>query len=360
MNSLRMAVIGVGALGRHHARILSQMEGVDLVAVADPGPNTQTVADACNTTGVADYQQLLTESALRPDAVSIAVPTVMHRRVATACLDAGIPVLVEKPLAGNVVDGTAIVELADQKQLPLQVGHVERFNPATQLAWSQCGKPNYIEAERLSPYSFRSTDIGVVHDLMIHDLDLILSLVQSPVVDVNAFGLCFMGDHEDTVKARLRFENGCIADLHSSRVKTAGKRTMQIWSSTGTTSVDFTTREVVHQAPTETLLFGQSPVERARQPDADIEQLKRDVFTKFLAVTEATAGSDDALTAELSSFVNSVQTGAECICSGREALQALVVAERVLECVAAHQWDGTPHGAVGPHAKFLPARKMAG
>lgn len=359
MKRLRMAVVGVGALGRHHARILSEMPGVELVAVADPSPNGERVAHSCRCQCVDDYRELLT-SEFAIDAVSIAVPTTYHLDVALPFLKARIPVLVEKPLAVDVDQARELCRVAAEMNVPLQVGHVERFNPATVAAKNGCGTPKYISAERLSPYSFRSTDIGVVHDLMIHDIDLVLDLVDSPVRDVQAFGMCVMGGNEDVVKARLMFESGCIADLTASRVNLSGSRSMQIWSPQGTTTVDFTSREVTRYAPSETLLFGTSPLERSQQPGANIEQLKSSVFGKFVTVDSVPVQEGDALTAELASFANSVRTGSRPVCSGEDALKAMEVADLVQRGVQAHQWDGTPDGAVGPHATFQTPHRKAG
>jgi predicted dehydrogenase len=352
-----MAVVGVGALGRHHARILSNLETVDLIAVADTNiENAQAVATSCGTKAVADYRELFGQI----DAVSIAVPTFAHLAVAGDFLNQRIPLLVEKPLAGNVRDAEQLVELAKANDTLMQVGHIERFNPATEVAWAACGVPKYIRAERLSPYAFRSTDIGAVHDLMIHDLDLVLDLSGAPVASVQAFGMCILGGHEDSVQARVTFENGCVADLTASRVNPFARRTMQVWSTSGTVTVDFTSREVVAYRPSEQLLFGKSPLQRAAEPDADIDQLKADVFGKFLTVDEPTVSEDDALTAELSHFVDCVQTGRRPLVDGETALRAMQLADDILVSVSAHQWDGCPEGAIGPHARFVGSKKIAG
>jgi predicted dehydrogenase len=357
MTQTRMAVVGVGALGRHHARILSELETVDLVAVADTNiENAQAIADACGTEAVADYHDLFG----RIDAVSIAVPTFAHLAVAGEFLKQGIPLLVEKPLAGNVQDAEQLVELADANNTLMQVGHIERFNPATQVAWAACGAPKYIRAERLSPYAFRSTDIGAVHDLMIHDLDLVLDLADSPVVNVQAFGMCILGGHEDSVQARVTFENGCIADITASRVNPFPRRVMQVWSTSGTVTVDFTSREVVAYRPSEQVLYAKSPLERAAEPEADIDQLKADVFGKFLTIDQPVVAEGDALTAELSHFVECVQAGRQPLVDGAAALRAMRLADDILTSVAAHQWDGCPEGAIGPHARFDGRQKIAG
>ena len=360
MSGINMAVVGVGALGRHHARILSELDHVNLIAVADPNPdNGRKVADAHQTEWLADYHRLL-DGDYPLDAVCVAVPTSHHFSVATDFLSRGIPTLIEKPLATNLEQAAELVALADRHQAVLQVGHVERFNPATKAAFSLCEEPTYIHAERQSPFSYRSTDIGVVHDLMIHDIDLALSLVKSDVVHVEAFGVCLMGNLEDSVRARVKFQNGCIGDFIANRVNPSSRRAMEIWSASTRTLVDFTTREVVRYRPSETLLYGTPPVERAAQPGADIEQLKRDVFGTFLDVTAPDVAGDDALTAELLSFIEAVRFNGTPECDGRAALAAMEVADRILKSVNTHRWDGNAHGKIGPHFRLAKERKRAG
>ena len=357
MNLLNVAVVGVGALGRHHARILSEMEGVDLVAVAEKNPKTGlAAAEAYQTRWVLDYRELFDEI----DAAVVAVPTTYHLAVASEFLQRSIPVLVEKPLAATLEQAAQLVELADANNTLLQVGHIERFNPATRAAWKVCGPPRYIRAERLSPYAFRSTDIGVVHDLMIHDLDLILDLVNSPVRRVEAFGVTIIGGHEDSVQARLTFENGCIADLTANRVNPVARRSMLIWSSTGATQIDFTTREVVRYSPSDALRYGTPLLERASQPGADIEHLKQSIFGTFLEITRPAVAELDALTAELTSFVECVRHRSEPVCDGHQALQAMQVADQILESVATHQWDGHAEGAIGPLVQTPAPLRKAG
>ena len=347
-----MAVIGVGALGRHHARILSQIEGVELVAVVDSRADQgRDVAGKCGTNWLADYQELLSHGAV--DAVSVVVPTVAHWQVAGDFLRAGIPVLVEKPLAANVDQARELVRLAADNGALLQVGHIERFNPAFQVASQQIDKPKYIRAERTSPYTFRSTDIGVVHDLMIHDIDLVLSLVGSPLISAEAFGVTVIGGHEDAVQARLRFAGGCIADLTANRISPVVSRSLQVWSASGCVTCDMHNRDVRQYAPSDKLRFGPSPLDLVRQPGADIEQLKKDIFGQFLQVDTlpVDASGPDALTRELIEFVDCVTTGRSPHVDGEQGLAAMLVADAVLKSVAQHQWDGHAGGAVGsnPH-----------
>lgn len=335
MSELRVMVVGVGALGRHHARILSGLPGVRLVAVAEPREEIgQPIADQFNTRWVADSREMLDGI----DAASIVVPTTLHGDIAEMFLEKGIPVLVEKPLANSVAEGQRLVDLAAASNAVLQVGHVERFNPATIAARKVCGSPRYIRAERVSPFPFRSTDIGVVHDLLIHDIDLVLDLVGSPVCDVQAFGINVVSNHEDIVNARLFFQNGAIADLTASRVNPDARRGMQIWSPFGCVNVDLQSREVTSYSPSEALRYGRRPLELAREPGADIEQLKAEIFGRFIEVDQASVAEGDALTAELEQFVDCVRHHRKPACSGLEALDALKVADMVLESMASHRW----------------------
>jgi predicted dehydrogenase len=348
MQRLKMAVIGVGALGRHHARILGEFSEVELVAVVDGrAQQGQEVAAHCNTRWLSDYRELLSSGAV--DAVSVVVPTVAHRQVAGEFLRAGIPVLVEKPLAANVDHARELVALARRQGTVLQVGHIERFNPAFQSARTRIDHPKYIRTERTSSYTFRSTDIGAVHDLMIHDIDLVLSLVRSPLRSVEAFGITVMGEHEDAVQARLRFASGCIADLTASRISPMVSRSLHAWSATACVACNMHTREVLAYGLSDDLRSGLSPLEMSRQPGVNMEQLKQDVFGKFVQVENlpVATGGPDALTCELIDFVDCVQTGRTPQVDGEQGLAAMVVADRIMQSIAAHQWDGHAGGAIG-------------
>lgn len=335
MSDLRVIVVGVGALGQHHARIVSKIDGVKLVAVADPREEIgRDVAARHNTRWVANYREVIDQV----DAASIVAPTTLHHTIASDFLSRGIAVLVEKPLTANVADAESLVELAEANATVLQVGHVERFNPAMKAAKKMCGLPKYIRAERTSLFPFRSMDIGVVHDLLIHDIDLTLDLVRSPVVSVEAFGIHLMSEHEDIVNARLKFANGCIADLVASRMNPDAKRQMQVWSANGCVSIDFQTREVTNYSPSERLRFGQSPIEKAAQPGANIQQLRDDIFGKYIRVEKPNVVECDALTEELTEFVAAVQGVLEPACNGRAALAAVRVADQVLTSMAEHHW----------------------
>jgi predicted dehydrogenase len=351
MSRLRVGVVGAGALGRHHARIYSQLASAELTAVADTSPERgRAVADACKTQWFADYRQIFDEV----DAVSIAVPTFAHHEVALEFLARGIAVMVEKPLASTAAQGAEIVAAGESSGTTLQVGHIERFNPAYEEARRLVRSPKYIHAERFSPYAFRSTDIGVVLDMMIHDLDLVLDLAGAPLENVEAFGISILGENEDCAQARLTFANGCIVDLSANRVSPATRRAMQIWSVGGCVSIDFGSREVISHAPSDRLLGGESVLDRARRPGADIDRLKAEIFSEYIRTERPAVPTSDALTAELSSFVECVTSGQTPRVDGRAGLSALKAAERVLQAIAVHRWNGTSAGPIiGPFV--LPA-----
>lgn len=356
MKRLRVGVVGTGALGRHHARIYSTLDTTELIGVADTSAERgQSVAQACRTRWYEDFRSLFGEV----DAVSIAVPTVGHQAVASEFLNRRIAVLVEKPLAANVAEAAALVAAAELTRTTLQVGHVERFNPAAQVARRLVGAPRYIRSERMSPYAFRSTDIGVVLDVMIHDIDLVFDLAGSPLRDVEAFGVSILGENEDCVQARLRFDNGCVADLAASRVHPTSRRSMQIWSESGCVSVDFLSRDVVHYIPSDRLLHGESPLARARRPGADIEQLKSEIFGQYLHVERPDVPTTDALTAELASFADCVLHGRQPVVDGPAALAAMQAADRILQSVATHGWNGREAGPVGPFLTVPDAKRPA-
>ena len=350
MTTLRMAVIGTGALGRHHARILSEMPGVELVAVADMNPRAAAeTAQRCRTRSTGDYRELLGTV----QAAVVAVPTSAHRQVAGDFLAAGADVLVEKPIATGVDEARELVELARRHEALLQVGHIERFSPALAAARPFLDDPKYIRVERFAPFSFRSTDIGVVHDLMIHDIDLVLDLVGAPVADIQALGTSILGEHEDCVQARLTFSNGTIADLAANRVSPVVRRQMQVWGPLGCVQIDFASREVVHYGRSSLLQFGSTPLERSREPGADIEKLKSEIFGTLIELHKPLVAACDQLTEELKAFTHCVKTRQPPLVSGQAALEAMLVARRILDRTAAAPW-------MRPLAETLPVHRKAG
>ena len=236
-----MAVIGVGYLGRHHARILSTLPGVELVAVVDTNrPRAEEMAAANRTRALTDYRDVIRQV----DAVTIAVPTEQHRDVAMAFLAAGVPSLVEKPMARSLDEADAMMAAARQTGVPLAVGQTERFNPAVAAARPMLTDPRFIEVHRLGTFPERSLDIDVVFDLMIHDLDVVLSLVQSEVEAIDAVGVPVLTGRVDIANARLRFANGCIANLTASRISRDRVRKIRFFQPAAYLSIDYAAQKV--------------------------------------------------------------------------------------------------------------------
>ena len=248
MRPVRLAVVGAGHLGRIHARLASSLPGAQLVAVVDPdSTNRRSVAEECRCEAY-DHHRRLTG---RVDAAVVATPTRFHASVATDLLAAGIHLLVEKPVTSTSLEAERLVDSAGRRGLVLQVGHVERFNPALIAARAHLDEPKYIDAVRAGGFSFRSTDIGVVLDLMIHDIDTVLSLVRSEVQSVDALGIALFGAHEDMAHARLVSENGCVATLCASRASYTAVRRMRVFSRRGMADIDFAARTAEIVRPSE-------------------------------------------------------------------------------------------------------------
>ena len=329
---IRIGVVGVGHLGKHHARLLKGLD-CELVAVADPTEAAR--AYATTTYGVpafADHKDLLG----KVDAVSVVVPTKLHREVASVFLEQGVDVLVEKPIARTSADGQALVELAERHGRVLQVGHVERFNPALRGIAGIGQSARYIESHRLAPFSFRSTDIGVVLDLMIHDLDLVLALVQSEIVSVDAFGGAVFTPAEDMASAIIKFQNGAVAHLTANRVALKPMRKMRVFSQAGYASLDFQTGQgmVVKKAPGWD--FGKLDLERLDR--AQMGDLWKFVFDGLLQVENMQLDSGNPLQEELQDFLRCVRERRTPVVSGRDGVAAVAAAERVLAAIAQNRW----------------------
>ncbi len=348
MTPLRMAVIGVGHLGRHHARILAADPRVCLVAVVDTRlEQAEAVAARCGepTRVVTDYRTLLDPtSAFGPlDAVVVAVPTTWHTEVAGAFLERGIAALVEKPLARTADEAEHLVTLAERNRTTLQVGHIERFNPALQAVVASKVRPRYLEAERRGIYTFRSTDIGVVFDLMVHDLDIVASLVPSPVRSVEAVGLRVLSDFEDVANARIQFEDGTVATVTANRTSYVPARTLRIWSDQGYLRLDFAQRSGTIVRPTEALRRRDLGLDGIDIRNAD--QVRAHLFGTLLEVDHVEAGDllgaeadREPLALELDDFVEAIRTGRRPRVDGHDGLRAVRLAEQVLQSMQQHAW----------------------
>lgn len=315
---LRAAVIGVGYLGRFHAQKYAALgaagEGVELVGVVDAHAETaQRVAQELGVAAFTDYRELLGGGKI--DLVSVASTTETHHAVARDCLAAGVHVLAEKPITVTVAQADELIALADAKKLVLQVGHLERFNPAWLAVKDQIKRPVFIEAHRMAPFKARGIDVSVVLDLMIHDLDLILPLVASPVADLRASGVSVLTDGIDIANARIEFANGCVANLTASRTSTASLRRLRVFQHHEYISVDFGERRIGISKRRDALVEGEEPIdtETFQQPPGD------------------------ALMTEIEAFVAAVTNGTAPVVSGREGRDALAIALEIDRMIAARQ-----------------------
>jgi predicted dehydrogenase len=343
MARVRVAVIGVGHLGRQHARILAGLPDVELVGVADVnGDQAQAIARQYSTAAYTVHWPLLN----LVDAAVIAVPSVDHFAVARDFLRRGIHLLVEKPLTTTLAQAQDLVALAREHGALLQVGHIERFNPAFEELQRRPLQPKFLECHRVGPFTGRSTDIGVVLDLMIHDLDLLLALVKSPVVAVEALGASLLGGHEDVVHARLTFANGSMANLTASRITPRPIRRLRIYAPEGYVGVDFAKRHLVLVQPSEQLR--RQGLDPGLLTPTGLSRLREELFERHLQLCELDCNNGDQLTRELREFVSCVQTGQQPRVSGEDGARAIELASQILASVQAHRWDSGADGPAGP------------
>ena len=302
---MRVAVIGVGAVGQHHARILAELPDADLAAVVDRDPErARAIAALHGVPALTDPGDLPRDL----EAVSVAVPTSAHAAVVEACLARGLAVLVEKPMAATLEEASAMAAAAERAGRPLLVGHTERFNPAVRAAAPRVRDPRFIEAHRLGAFSSRSTDIDVVLDLMIHDLDVILGLVGSEVAAIDAVGVNALTDKVDIANARIRFESGCVANVTASRISTDKVRKLRIFQPDSYISLDYAHRE------------------------AQITSLQPGPEGHPRIVREAMAVADEEpLQAELRAFLARVRGEDAPGVTARDGLRALQTALRIVE-----------------------------
>jgi predicted dehydrogenase len=340
-----VAVIGAGHLGRIHARLLASLEQCELVAVVDPvASQAKAVAEEHSVAALADHRLVVGLA----DAAIVATPTVTHHAVGLDLLTAGLHVLIEKPLAPTVAQAADLVAAAARRRCVLQVGHVERFNPAFAAAAPLLTLPQFIDAQRTSGYTFRSTDIGVVFDLMIHDIDLALTIAQSNVERIDALGISIFGRHEDIAQARLTFANGCVANLTASRASYAAGRTMRIFSSAGFASLDFSAPSAKLVRPSQALRSGAIDFEALSPPQK--QSVRENLFTEHLPLEDLAIAHCNAILEELRDFAASISSNRRPQVDGRQGLAAVEVAERVLHEIATHRWNSETGILSGPLA----------
>jgi predicted dehydrogenase len=305
---LRLAVIGVGHLGRHHARILASLPGVQLVAVVDKNrPRAEEIAAAAGTSALSDVSEL----AGQIDAVTVAVPTELHHDIAMPFLRAGVPVLVEKPMARTLAEADAMVDAAAATGLTLAVGHTERFNPAVETARGLLADPRFIEVHRLGTFPERSLDIDVVFDLMIHDLDVVLSIVPAEVESIEAVGVPVLTGRVDIANARLRFTNGCIANLTASRISRDRVRKIRFFQPAAYVSVDYAAQKVEMWRLTK----GDGVMPSIQGGDVPVRE-------------------EEPLKRELEDFVDAVRNRRTPLVSGQQGRRALALAQQITDRMA--------------------------
>jgi predicted dehydrogenase len=304
MSELPVGVIGVGYLGQHHARLYSRMAGVRLVGLVDPvAERAATVARETHCTVFPDIDRLGKEV----KAVSVVVPTVLHHEIALQCLDAGLDVLLEKPMTTTLEQADALIEAAARRQAVLQIGHLERFNGAVLAVEPFLTTPRFIESHRLGPFMERGTDVDVVLDLMIHDIDMVLSLVRSPVEEIRAVGVPVMSSQVDIANARIEFASGCAANVTASRVSKDKMRKIRVFQPDTYISIDYQKQDaVVYRRAME-----------GGQPKIVFEPLRIE--------------KEEPLKMELESFVRAVTQRSTPVVSGRDGREALRVALEVVK-----------------------------
>jgi predicted dehydrogenase len=309
LKPVRAAVVGVGYLGAFHAEKYARMQGVDLVGVVDTRPErAEEIARKLGTRAFHDYREIIG----RVDCVSLAVPTPEHYKLAAELLERGVDVLVEKPMTETAAEGRSLVECADRRDRVLQVGHLERFNPAIRSLAGILTHPRFIECHRLAPFTERGTEVDVILDLMIHDLDVILSVVPAPVERVEAVGVAVLSKTVDIANARLRFAGGVIANITSSRVALKRERKIRFFQADAYVSVDYGDKHVLICR---------------RLPPAPGTSLP------VIDVSEHSFGEADALYDEIEAFVRAVRTRERPLVDGPTAVRALEVAELIRSCL---------------------------
>jgi predicted dehydrogenase len=309
MQAIRTAVIGVGYLGRFHAQKYAALPQATLVAVADPSREARDrVAAEVGCRAVADYREILPEV----DAVSIATPTPLHFPIAGECLGRGIHVLVEKPVTETPAQARDLIALAGQRGLVLQVGHLERFNAAILALAGTLGVPRFVESHRLAPFKERGTDVNVVLDLMIHDIDLIQSLVRAPIASIDAVGASVFSSGLDIANARIRYSNGCVANTTASRVSLKTERKLRLFQDDAYVSID----------------LQQKVLTIVRKPPPGTA-----VTPGQVVVEERSYEQGDALKLEIEAFLRSIAEHRPPVVSGADGLLALETAIRITELV---------------------------
>jgi predicted dehydrogenase len=299
---MKVAVIGVGYLGRFHAQKYASIKAINLIGVCDASAEqAQKVAQELNTVAYTDYKELID----KVDLVSIVVPTQLHFEVAKEFLQKGIHILLEKPITTTVAQADELIEIAKKTKAVLQVGHLERFNPALMALSDKLDKPIFIEVSRLAVFNPRGADVNVILDLMIHDIDIIHSLLGSPIKKIDTLGIKVLTNEIDMCNARLEFENGCVANVSASRVTSKAERKMRIFQHDSYMTIDFQEKTLAVYVKDKTI---DVPTQDA-------------ILSKTLSFDNA-----DALMDEIVSFIATIKAGGKPVVSGEDGRDALLTA----------------------------------
>ena len=327
---IRVGVVGVGSFGKNHARVYHELQrqghGVELIAVVDEKlTQAQTIARQFGCTALSSLEELKG----RVDAASVAVPTVHHLRVAATLMAAGIDVLIEKPLAASLDEADQLIALARTNKRVAQTGHLERFNPAVRATVPLLTQPMFFEVHRLSVFTPRSLDVDVVLDLMIHDLDVVLSFVRSPVKEIRAVGLPVVTGKVDIANVRLEFESGCVANLTASRISTERVRKLRFFQPHEYISVDYTRQDVLQFRVAETKKFSVEQLLGMTEPSSGVP-------IPGVTVNRLSIEPEEPLHAELKSFIAAVRHRSRPDVTLEDGRLALATALQILSAIAEH------------------------
>ena len=335
MSSQRIAVIGAGHLGSIHAKLAQQHPQATLAAIVEPNESARNAAG----------QQLgapvfATVAELPKDisAAIIATNTPSHREVAVELLSRGVPCLVEKPLALTATDAWRIIDASRAADATLAVGHTERFNPVVVAMQRMQVQPRFVETHRISPFTFRSADVGVVMDMMIHDIDIVLSLTQQPLRNVDAVGVSVLAEHEDIANARLTFEDGCVANLTASRLAMKTERKIRVFCDQAYLSLDYQKKmgiAIKKDANLDILKMA-----RERKID-DLAELTGADYSRMVKVEPLVISDEEPLHAELTAFVDAVTGKSTPVVTAKDGLAAVQTAQRIVESIREHDWQLT-------------------
>ena len=320
-------VVGVGHLGKQHARVYKELSGAKLVGVVDN--DAEKAREVATNLDVPYYHELSPELLSRVQAASVVTPTPSHFAVASKLVANGVSVLVEKPMTSSLADARALDKLARDCGVTLQVGHIERFNPVVLAALPHTRDPIFIECDRIHPFSFRSVETSVVLDLMIHDIDIVLNLVDSPVAHLDAVGTRVLSGTEDLASARITFENGCTAMFKASRVAIQKSRKMRIFCPNSYISLDYIAKTGMRISMKEG--YDRDRIDFKKMATLEESQGAYPLFTQYFNIEQLSISSEEPLKGELQAFLLAVRTGNEPIVTGEHGVQAIDIATRILD-----------------------------